>query len=272
MTGDDNLYDPPANVLPNRAARSSEEAMELVGLGYSPWSEKARWALDHHRIAYTYREYVPMLGELPLRIRAGRMSGKITVPILFDDDRVVGDSFAIAQYAESAGSGAPLFSAASLARITEWNAKSELALAAGRGLVITRTTEDKEAQRESVPKFIPPALRGASLPMVTMGTRYLARKHGTLGRDAEAAERAMDDTLASLRGALGGREYLLDSFSYADVVMAVVLQMVEPVSDAFLPLDPATRRCWTTPALAKKHADLVAWRDALYAKHRPKRA
>ncbi len=39
----------------------------LHGLSCSPWTWRARWALDHHRIDYDYREHTPMLGERRLR-------------------------------------------------------------------------------------------------------------------------------------------------------------------------------------------------------------
>ena len=42
----------------------------LYGLSLSPWTERARWALDHHGVAYDYHEHVPMLGEVLLRMKA----------------------------------------------------------------------------------------------------------------------------------------------------------------------------------------------------------
>jgi len=248
--------------------------MDLVALGYSPWSEKARWALDHHGIAYAYSEYLPMLGELPLRIRAGKMRGKITVPILFDGDLVVDDSFAIARHAEALGekgkAGAPLFAPGDA--VAAWNATSDELLAAGRALVLRNIGADGEAQREALPSFVPDALRAASASMAVMATRFLAKKHGTRDADPEACIARMDATLAKLRKALGGRAYLCGAFSYADVAMAAAMQMVAPVDDAYIPLGEATRRCWTVQPLATKYAELVAWRDALYAKHRRARA
>jgi len=62
---------------------------------------------------------------------------------------------------------------------------------------------------------------------------------------------------------------VFDGFSYADVICASVLQFVAPVSDRFVPLEPATRRSFTHPELAREFADLLAWRDALYEAHRP---
>ena len=49
------------------------------------------------------------------------------------------------------------------------------------------------------------------------------------------------------------------------MAMAVVLQVVSPVDPAYIRLGPALRRAWTEPVLAREHADLVAWKDALYA-------
>lgn len=68
--------------------------------------------------------------------------------------------------------------------------------------------------------------------------------------------------------ALAGRAYLLDAFTYADVAMAVVLQMVRPVPDRYMPLGPAVREVRTNEELARGFADLVEWRDRLYARHR----
>ncbi len=36
----------------------------LIGLHYSPWTEKARWALDRQRVPYAFEEHLPMLGEM----------------------------------------------------------------------------------------------------------------------------------------------------------------------------------------------------------------
>jgi glutathione S-transferase len=241
--------------------------IELVALHYSPWSEKARWALDHHGVEYKYRPYVPMLGELPLRIRAGKMRGKITVPILFDGKRVIGDSYEIAQYAESVGGGAPLFRGEP-DPVAPWNARSEEAMAAGRGRVIARIGADLEAKRESLVSIVPSALVGVSVPVAAMGTRFLASKHGTSGAALDAGDATVAAALVALREGLAGKPYLLGDFSYADIAMAVVLQAVTPVSDAYLRLGPATRRCWTHDAFGRQFADLVEWRDGLYARHR----
>ena len=42
----------------------------LVSLKVSPWSERAKWALDHQRLSYQVVEHAPFLGERRLRGRA----------------------------------------------------------------------------------------------------------------------------------------------------------------------------------------------------------
>src|SRR4051812_46178482 len=87
----------------------------FIQLPYSPWSERARWALDHHHVPYRAVEHVPMVFEPGLRAvtaaltRSGRrLFEKITVPMLIDEGKVYPDSVAIAEHAEQVGSGSPL--------------------------------------------------------------------------------------------------------------------------------------------------------------------
>src|SRR5689334_2595000 len=93
----------------------------LVGLHYSPWTEKARWALDHHGLPYTYEEYLPMIGEPALRLRTRRAFGKVSVPVLIDRDEAVFDSWEIARFAEKQGKGSKLFPEDRLHQIRAWN-------------------------------------------------------------------------------------------------------------------------------------------------------
>jgi glutathione S-transferase len=240
----------------------------LLAMHYSPWTEKARWALDHHRVPYRVEAYVPMLGEPMLRLRTGRLTGPATIPVLLDGDGAIFESFAIARHAERNGSGAPLFPTAHLAEITRWNDRADEGLAAARSLVVARIAANREAQAESLPGFIPESIRPALTGMAQLGVRYLAVKYG-LTRDLAGAEARLAGALDDLRGALDGRPYLLDGeLTYADIAAAVMLQAVRPVRDAFIRLGPATRTCWTTPELEHHYADLIEWRDQLYDKHR----
>src|SRR5689334_2779086 len=72
----------------------------LVSLSYSPFSERARWALDHHRIGYQVVNHVPVLGELRLRRLAKGKQGRVTAPVLIANGAALCDSWDIARYAD----------------------------------------------------------------------------------------------------------------------------------------------------------------------------
>jgi glutathione S-transferase len=59
-------------------------------------------------------------------------------------------------------------------------------------------------------------------------------------------------------------------FTYADIAAAQVLQFVSPVAASYraVRIGKANRECFEHPKLAPEYRDLVAWRDALYARHR----
>ena len=244
---------------------------KLVGMHYSPWSQKARWALDHHGVAYEWVEHTPVLGEALLRVRARRWTGRVSAPMLLEDGgAVIADSWEIARHAEAIGHGAPLFPAEHLEEIARWNERSQAAAEAGRVLVTANIAADAGALRAALPGFVPGALRGVMAPVARLGVALLRRKYGAAADTRAAAEEKLVAALEPVRDALaGGRRYLCgDAFSYADVTMAVALQPVLPVAERFVPLAPATRRAWTNEALAQRFADLLAWRDAVYEGHR----
>jgi glutathione S-transferase len=240
----------------------------LIGLPYSPWTEKARWALDHHRVPYRFREYLPIFGIPLLRIRTGRYRGRLSVPVYLGENGVLTDSFDIAQFAESHGGGAPLFPAGHEAEVAEWNRESDTALAAGRALSSVRIAGDAKAKEDSVPSMFPRALRPALRPLVDVGIRYLKVKYGFGTQPTEEHEAALGGVLDRMAEKLGNNDYLLGKFSYADICMAMVLQFVSPVANEFIPLGDAARPLWGTPALAARHHRLLEWRDRLFQRHR----
>jgi glutathione S-transferase len=79
--------------------------LELIALSYSPWSLKARWALDHQGVNYKYSEYMPMFGEPALKLRTKSWGSRVTIPILIGDGVLLKDSFEIARFAHSKGDG-----------------------------------------------------------------------------------------------------------------------------------------------------------------------
>ncbi|MBZ4373351.1 glutathione S-transferase C-terminal domain-containing protein [Corallococcus sp. AS-1-6] len=241
----------------------------LVGLSSSGWTEKARWALDHHRVAYRYQDYVPLIQERWLRKQVAP-GVKPSVPLLVDPPQpATHGSFAIAKHAEGVGQGSPLFPAAQVDAITAWNDTSEHVLDLARAYAMPRMLTNARAQAEMLPKFIPGWLRPVFAPSARLGMRFVVKKHQVADTSPEAIEAAVAPSYDKLRAALGGRPYLLDTgFTYADITAAVMLVLLGPPADRHLPMGPGTREVWTHAGLAARFPDLLAWRDALYDKHR----
>jgi glutathione S-transferase len=236
---------------------------ELLGLPYSPWTEKACWALDARGIAYEKKLYQPLLGELGLRRKLGKWRGIVSVPVLTDDDgRVIPDSAAIARWADGRGAGPELFPAGREAEIERFIALSDRGMAAGRALSLLNMLDDDEAIAEMVPRNLR-RLPGARA-IAKAGVARTLRKYRGL-RDRDAARAALAEVLEEVRGVVG--ETLLGPFTFADIAVAQVLAFVEPPASG-LKLGTATRRSFRDDVLRERFADLVAWRDALYEAHR----
>ncbi|MCI0572233.1 MAG: glutathione S-transferase [Myxococcaceae bacterium] len=232
---------------------------------FSPPSEKARWALDHHRVPHVRRVHMPIVGEPALRLRTGRWTGRLTVPVLVVDGRVLGDSLDIARYADEVGQGSPLFPREYEQEIQEWVQRSEVLVSAGRVLVSARIARSPAALLETLPV----ALRRTGVVadrMGRMGMELFARKYGLRDEAPALAEATMRSVLDVLRNTLrDGRKTLLGRFTFADIAMAATLQGVRPVDHPAIQLGPATREAWTDPVLASAYPEVLAWRDALYA-------
>jgi glutathione S-transferase len=248
------------------------EMPQLVVLHVSPWSERARWALDHHGIAHREIEHSPFLGERRLRRLLRQREGIATVPVLVDGDRVVPQSWDIAQHADRVGAGAPLFPPSQQGEIRAWTQRIDRACESARALVVAALLRSPAALDESLPAAIPRWLRPASRPITRYGTRWFARKYGLRLQATTEHEAALTEGLELLRQRKGDAPYVLPAFSYADIVGATMLQSIAPVADEYLELGPATRAVWSRPALADRYADLLAWRDEIYRTHRRARA
>jgi glutathione S-transferase len=247
----------------------TETKRSLVTLPVSPWSERAKWALDHHGLAYETIEHVPFLGERRLRRLVGPSAGRVTVPVLLDGEQKLTESWEIALYADREGERTPLLPFERQGEIRAWNDLADRSMEAGRALVSAALLASPEALDETLPRDVPGFLRPLLRPVTRYGTAWFARKYEL---DLGARERhlgVLRATLERLRSALAqSSPHLLGSFSYADIVMAVLLQGVSPVDAAYIPLGPASRRAWTRSELAPEFSDLIAWRDELYSKHR----
>ena len=241
---------------------------KLVQLSYSPWSERARWALDHHAIAYRTVEHMPFLGELRLRRLVGRAKERATVPVLIDGDTVLTDSWDIARYADRTGTGAKLIPAEQEADVREWADLADQTSSQGRALVVSALLSSEAALDEGLPIALPAWLHAAMRPLTRFGLRWFARKYDLSPSAAAENEARMRPALDRLRASVKRSPYLLGRFTYADIVMATLLQGISPVGNGYIRLGPATRRAWTRPALERDYSDLIRWRDNLYLEHR----
>ncbi len=248
----------------------------LWGLGYSPWTEQARWALDHHAVVYDYREHMPMLGERRLRRRARQADAStespVSVPLLVTESETVGDSFMIARWADRCGRGGALFPEGQLDAVVDLHQTAEKGRRAGRALVIAAMRSDPEAKRESLAGIVPGPLRGVMQPVASRGVQFLARKYQVDARSIAEHETQLVAALDRLRHALDDREYTLGAFSFADISLATLLSMIRPRPELAQRLGPATTQLWTHARLAEEYDDLIDWRERMYRCHRVERA
>ena len=249
--------------------RTLNAPARLVSIRYSPWSERARWALDHHRIAYRILEHEPFLHELRLRHLAGWPRERATAPLLLDGGRRYRSGWEIAVYADTAGGGTPQLIPETLEpAIHEVDVLVDRTLQAGRTLLVAALLEDSEALDASWPSFVPRAVAAPLRPLARFGTRWFSRKYALDLADIEPQLHVIRTELDEVRRRLNGRELLLGSFSYADILVASMLQLVEPVSERHWKLRPELRRLWTRQDLADEYRDLLAWRDSVYERYR----
>lgn len=234
----------------------------LIGLSISPWTVNASFTLDHARIAYEYIEHTPMLGELWLRTKARQKPA--SVPLLLDEAaRPVMGTWAIAEYVNGRTDGT-LIPADERAAVRDWHERSDRLLDAARVLLFERLVADDAALRESLPAFLPAALRGPLTFSAKQAVKYLQKKYA--GKHPRAPHEIVHAELEHLAHAIEGRATLLDHFSYADIAMASTINGFAPteLEPRTRAMGPALRACWARPELIERFPTLLTWRDAIY--------
>jgi len=243
------------------------QRIRFYGLSYSPWTERARWAFDHHRIPHQYHEHTPVVGELRLRsLSKGTGQKRATVPLVQTASKILGDSLEIMRYADEVGTGQALIREGVDA--AGWATKLEPILQRVRMRVSRRTLADPAALEEAASSLAPKPIAKWLKPVAVIGIRHLARKYDFNLRAEDSDYALIKEALEELREQLGDKTYLYESFSAADILAATFLQVVRPPQQRYISLSPALFRTWEYPELAEQYADLLSWRDALYHKHR----
>ena len=212
-----------------------------------------------------------MLGEPALRLKLRRLTGKVSVPILFHAGGVLEDSFKIARFADETGGGESLFPKEHLPDIVHWNSLSEKALSAGRVLVTTSVAADPDACMDSMPFKVPGNLSFVAPPVVQSAKVFLEMKYGFNDDMIAQCTKDLHQGLYTLRQSLRNKKYLVGGkFSYADITMAMLVQFVVPVANEHIKIRKNFRNAWTHTEFAEEFDYLVKWRDDLYAEHRGK--
>lgn len=241
-------------------SRTSAPLPLLVGESFSPWTQKARWALEYCEVPHRYEEYVPTLGEPGLRLRMRQWRGRLSVPVMRVGKAWLAGSWAIACHAATVANDGRL---GDLRAAAAWNALGEAALAEGRTRVVRAIARDPEALLDALPPFVAPRWRPRLRWLARDAVRRLDRKYAAL-----VVEGSLLTALRRTRETLdrNGCDYpLAGRFGYADIAMLVVLECVAPVARTAPPMAGSIRRHWHDPALAAEFADLLAWRARLLA-------
>jgi len=231
----------------------------LYGESFSPWTKKARWALEYCDVPYEYREYIPTLSEPGLRFKLRQLGGSISVPLLITPDHVLRDSWDIAVFANDLAGDNRL---GDMESIESWNQISEAALAEGRTRVVRAILGNNKALEEGMPKFIPAFLRRPMRFIAKDAVKRLDKKYAHLLK-SNSLRSALDTLREKLN--LVDSDYLLGEFSYADITMAVILEVIAPIAIVEPPQGPETVKIWHNSELADEYQDLIEWRDRLAA-------
>lgn len=242
----------------------------FIALSYSPWSDKARWALRHHLIPFRERPYLPLIGAPLARLRSGKWRGPLSVPMLITKSQTLSDSLEIARFANRNGSGTNLFPDDHLNAIEQWNQCAESLMRAGRALLIVNMQNNRDAKIASLPHWLPLPIRRRSVFVADYVLRHLQRKYQCDQHTHKEWLDRMRSELQKLRSA--AKPYLCGQFTFADIAMSLSMQFVAPCDSRFLYIEPDIRPCWQQKDLESEFQDLLDWRDHLLVRHHPHRS
>ncbi len=147
----------------------------LILLHPSPWSERARWALEHHGLAYTTAGYLPIVGEIELRRLARGRKERLTVPALVAGEEAHCDSWDIALYADREGQREKLVPPDLEEDVRGWNDVADSGMGGVRARVLERMLDAPEALDSASPPFLPRWLRPVLRPAARWTVRRLQR-------------------------------------------------------------------------------------------------
>ena len=238
---------------------------ELIGIRYSPWTQKARWPLEHHGLSYRYSEHLMMVGIPLLRLKSGNWTGEVTVPSMICDGQVLPNSLPLRNGQMHRARILRYFLRMSEA-IAFWNTESDSILENGRLLLTRAMLGAPRSMTEVMPPLM--GLLPGSMLVARQAAHYVLRRYNRPG-NPEVWLGNLKQGLDGLREGLAGQDYLLGRFTFADLAMAAALQMVRPPENRYVKMGPVSRQCWTRLELVDAYSDLLGWRDRIFERHAP---
>ena len=250
-----------------------DKPLKFVFFPPSPWSERARWALDHAGTKYDTIVYTPLVSTLYVRWLSRNFNNKLTIPVAIanntGESQILRDSLSISLHANTSrlAQRKNLFPAEHIDEINEWYQLSESMLDILRVRANPRMKQSRDLQLNNLPAAIPTSVKPLFLPLSRYALNHFENKYPLQSADHD---QILIDGLNKIRSSLekSGSGYILDQFSYADITTAVIFQAISPCSNKFVELDDATRECWRDHQLIEQFGDLIEWRDNIYEKHR----
>eukprot|EP00931_Biecheleriopsis_adriatica_P095146 TRINITY_DN68779_c0_g1_i1.p1 TRINITY_DN68779_c0_g1~~TRINITY_DN68779_c0_g1_i1.p1 ORF type:complete len:285 (+),score=37.72 TRINITY_DN68779_c0_g1_i1:57-911(+) len=273
----------------------AERQTELIGLVFSPWTLKTRWALVSSGVNFVFTEK-PQL-EWPLKVRLGiplsgagnGSDGKLTFPILVKQDgTLLRQTLSIVQWSQTeaahslhlGGATKQLWSEA----IDTWDAKGTQMMRYGRLTGLNFAMADDAAAIEMIKILgLPIPGDGLKLRASRSVTQNMLNKYQS--ESDSTSEKQVIEYLEELQALLQAHPswaalqrtgklqpsgpYIIDGvFSYADISLVLGLHCLRPVKDFPLGL---LRPLFgvATKDLAAKYEPLFVWSQAVVDAHFP---
>ena len=192
----------------------------LITVPLSHFCEKARWALDHARVAYREEPHVPLLSRFATRRGAGS-----SVPVLIHGDRQLIDSTNILVHIDSLRGGDCLYPRDPIARseVDALEEKFDAELGPHvRRWVYAQLLPDTKLVSSLWSRGVP-RMQASLVPLIAPLARYLARKGYKITPDSalrslHRVHAIFDDVAQRLSD---GRQYLVAGrFTAADLTFA----------------------------------------------------
>ena len=196
----------------------------LITIPISHFCEKARWALDNAGVEYVEEPHV----QLVHRLVSERVAGSATVPVLVTDDRVLSESAAIVEYADSAAPPERRLAVGEDSRALVRSFDAELGPHARRWMYHRFLAAPQLADTNSwhAPVRERQMFAAFFVPMRWVGKRYLNVTPESAAASERVVWRTFDEVgerLADGRPYLAGERFGVEDLTFACMAAAVLV-------------------------------------------------